>query len=317
MGKQKITVKRNMTLITNTMGRFERINPEEWKILTNRVVRGLAPVQIQNKWNKTVLSAGGTGWVSMNYYMAYSANRPTLRAFLSGTMRIAQECEKHGLRVDNLCWEPDKIFVDGASGQLIMLYWPMVTLERPQSDILRFYWSLYQPMVAAGFPAEFLQGYNHYFYQRSVFDLHQFSQVVQPYLKSKKKTKPVGEEPEVDKPDRSVICDSWLESEEDHSKIWINRPKMILGRDRDQCDILIDGDISVSRRHAKLQEKDGQYYLTDLGSSNGTFVGKRLQPGKPVLLENGMQVRFGDVRYRFMQFQSNKTIDIHRIWGGK
>lgn len=317
MGKQKITVKKNMTQITNTLGRFERINPEEWKILTNRVVRGLAPVQILGKLNKTVLTAGGNGWVDMNSYAAYGMDRATLRAFLKGTIRIAQECEKYGLRAENLCWEPQKIFVDSASGQIIMLYWPVVSLERPQSDMLSFYWSLYQPMVRAGFSTAALNTYSAYFYQRSVFDLQLFCQVVQPLVQSKKGTHHKEEKQQQNKPDRRMGCDSWLESEKDHSKIWLNRPKMILGRDREQCDILIDGDISVSRCHAKIQEKDGQYYLTDLGSSNGTFVEKRLQPGKPVLLENGMQLRFGDVCYRFLQFQSNKTVDIHGIWGGK
>lgn len=43
-----------------------------------------------------------------------------------------------------------------------------------------------------------------------------------------------------------------------------------LGR-RDTCDIVIN-DTSVSRRHAQIERIGGRYWLTDLNSTNGTFV---------------------------------------------
>jgi len=48
----------------------------------------------------------------------------------------------------------------------------------------------------------------------------------------------------------------------------------------------------LSRRHAYIYQKDGQAYVEDLGSSNGTFVdGKRLESA--VLLQDGVVVAFG------------------------
>ncbi|MCO4764225.1 MAG: FHA domain-containing protein, partial [Myxococcales bacterium] len=45
---------------------------------------------------------------------------------------------------------------------------------------------------------------------------------------------------------------------------------------------------SVSRRHAKIYWKDGQFLLEDLGSSNGTFYRKRrIAKGEAVTLEDG------------------------------
>ena len=47
----------------------------------------------------------------------------------------------------------------------------------------------------------------------------------------------------------------------------------------------------VSRRHARLHIDRGTLYLTDLGSSNGTFVGgKRLDPNKPVAIRKENEV---------------------------
>src|SRR6516164_1674548 len=56
-----------------------------------------------------------------------------------------------------------------------------------------------------------------------------------------------------------------------------------LGRNLD-CAIPLTGK-QVSRQHAHIYHQDGQYFLQDLGSSNGTFLnGKRLMPHAPSLL---------------------------------
>lgn len=54
-------------------------------------------------------------------------------------------------------------------------------------------------------------------------------------------------------------------------------------------------EMSVSRQHAQLLiEPDGPVRLTDLGSSNGTFLnGQRLTPHQPVALRDGDRLGFG------------------------
>src|SRR5437867_7798897 len=50
-----------------------------------------------------------------------------------------------------------------------------------------------------------------------------------------------------------------------------------------------DPEAKVSRRHARISLRDGQYVIEDLGSTNGTFVnrGHRLAPGHRHPLKNG------------------------------
>jgi len=61
---------------------------------------------------------------------------------------------------------------------------------------------------------------------------------------------------------------------------------------------LVIADPSVSTTHAKLQRRDGLWVITDLGSTNGTFV-----EGEPVVGETdlapGTTIRFGDVAALF------------------
>ncbi|MBE3588963.1 MAG: DUF3662 and FHA domain-containing protein [Thermoanaerobacteraceae bacterium] len=60
----------------------------------------------------------------------------------------------------------------------------------------------------------------------------------------------------------------------------------LIGR-RDICDLVIN-DASVSRRHAQIEYRGGEYIITDLGSTNGVYVNgvrvgtKVLEPGDTI-----------------------------------
>jgi len=53
-------------------------------------------------------------------------------------------------------------------------------------------------------------------------------------------------------------------------------------------------DRGVSRDHAELHLKDDRLYVTDLGSTNGSFLaGKKLTPNKPEMLRKGDELLLG------------------------
>lgn len=62
-----------------------------------------------------------------------------------------------------------------------------------------------------------------------------------------------------------------------------------------------DPEAKVSRRHARIVRRNGQCYLEDLGSTNGTFInrGKRLLPGDRQPLHDGDEIIFGKTFLRF------------------
>ena len=78
----------------------------------------------------------------------------------------------------------------------------------------------------------------------------------------------------------------------------LTRESLRVGRDPG-VDIVLR-DQTVSRQHATLDQRGGQWSVTDLGSTNGTAVGgQRLQPQQKVTLQPGTTVQFGDVVCRF------------------
>jgi len=62
-----------------------------------------------------------------------------------------------------------------------------------------------------------------------------------------------------------------------------------------------DPEAKVSRRHARISLRNGEYVIEDLGSTNGTFVnrGHRLAPGHRHPLSDGDEIIVGKTFLRF------------------
>jgi Mg-chelatase subunit ChlD len=72
------------------------------------------------------------------------------------------------------------------------------------------------------------------------------------------------------------------------------KTEVSLGRGEDN-DIVIPHP-SVSRSHARLARRDGSFVLTDLNSTNGSYVNNNQVQGSTVV-GNGSEVRLGDIRF--------------------
>jgi FHA domain len=70
-----------------------------------------------------------------------------------------------------------------------------------------------------------------------------------------------------------------------------------IGRSPD-CDIFLD-DVTVSRKHAAIVRKNGDLFIEDQGSLNGTFLNrKRIESA---LLENGDELQIGKYKLTFLE----------------
>lgn len=82
-------------------------------------------------------------------------------------------------------------------------------------------------------------------------------------------------------------------------RIPLNSFPFYIGKDREHMDYYLN-EPGISRYHLKVDFIEGKLYVSDLNSTNGSFLnGKRLEPNKPELLIKGDEVRLGRCEYRF------------------
>lgn len=78
------------------------------------------------------------------------------------------------------------------------------------------------------------------------------------------------------------------------SPIDVTRDPSMVGRDP-SCEVVVQ-DGSVSRRHARLELRAGEWWVVDQGSANGTYVNS-LKIAETTL-KNGQELRFGALAFR-------------------
>jgi hypothetical protein len=78
----------------------------------------------------------------------------------------------------------------------------------------------------------------------------------------------------------------------------LRRPVITIGRALDN-DVIIDS-AEVSRHHARIEVRDGEYEIVDLQSTNGTHVNGR--PANHTRLIHGDRITFGTVAVDFLPY---------------
>jgi len=95
----------------------------------------------------------------------------------------------------------------------------------------------------------------------------------------------------------------------------LRRPESVysfisIGR-TDNCDITLHDD-TISKLHALIREKDGEYSAQDADSANGSFRGEepipRRNEGAPMVLASKDILRFGQIKLHFMMWDDLRAL---------
>jgi len=81
------------------------------------------------------------------------------------------------------------------------------------------------------------------------------------------------------------------------SSFRLEQPVITIGR-HPSCDIFLD-DITVSRRHVRIERHDGEFSIRDVGSLNGTYVNR--ERVEESALRHGDELQVGRYRLSFVQ----------------
>ncbi len=84
------------------------------------------------------------------------------------------------------------------------------------------------------------------------------------------------------------------------------KPTCVIGRSG-QCDLVIPHE-AVSRKHCQIDYREGELYVTDLGSINGVLIdGQKITPNKPVNFQSYLTLSFGAVQTLNIELDEERT----------
>ena len=100
---------------------------------------------------------------------------------------------------------------------------------------------------------------------------------------------------------------AWLVRVATGAETRITKPDFTIGKAYGSVDFCIEGNPVISRRHAQIIMRDGNYYIKDTNSTNHVFVeGKMIPPETPVQICNGMKIRLADEIFLFREEKNEK-----------
>ena len=86
-------------------------------------------------------------------------------------------------------------------------------------------------------------------------------------------------------------------------KIMLNRPTFKLGKEQSYVDYPIQGNSAISRSHATIYNRNGQFLVEDTNSTNHTYVdGKVIPSNVPTPMTHGCKLRLADEEFEFKMF---------------
>ena len=93
---------------------------------------------------------------------------------------------------------------------------------------------------------------------------------------------------------------------EKHMEISITKSGFIIGKNASMADAQVVSP-TLSRMHCRIDLEDGIYYITDLNSTNGTYInGKRVSPNALYPIENGDTITLANIDF-VMQIEEGEN----------
>lgn len=79
----------------------------------------------------------------------------------------------------------------------------------------------------------------------------------------------------------------------------VNAPEFIIGKESNRVNYCVNNN-AVSRQHAKITLNNGSYFITDMNSSNFTYLnGRQIPANTPQLLHSGDIIKLADEEFEF------------------
>lgn len=95
----------------------------------------------------------------------------------------------------------------------------------------------------------------------------------------------------------------YLRRSSNNEKILLDKPIFHIGKERSYVDYCISGNATISRSHADIIDRNGQFFIVDNNSTNHTYVnGEMISSNTEIPLSHGTKIRLSDEEFEFLIF---------------
>ncbi|MDR2420913.1 MAG: FHA domain-containing protein [Oscillospiraceae bacterium] len=85
-----------------------------------------------------------------------------------------------------------------------------------------------------------------------------------------------------------------------NERIKLSKPVFRIGKERSFADYFISDNTAVSRGHAEFTSRGGEYFVSDMNSTNHTYVNdEMLAGGTAARIRHGDKIRLADEEFEF------------------
>lgn len=338
MAKYKVHSKDNQITITAKLSLGEKINERELSVFNRQILRGCLRPRVEG--NKKLIYTG-PDLIELKKVLQKPLGSVEFFEIIAQMLELIKRIETAELYTPNLVMDLDLMFINEKTKELFIIYQPLITkysggniyifldqlisfIEKKHGNnipfiggfkkylantfgykpedielyIRREYPTAYNKIIAAekgnsGFITNDRIAYaNHYQEQQGGHlgtTLLQEGMEATSMLTMESTTLLVTEQ-----------SASIRRSKTDEERI-IRTDSFTMGKG-EGCDYMIDNNKAISRKHAVIKKRDRIYVITDLDSTNGSFVnGIRLIPEQEVTLHDGDVIRLADEDFYYSE----------------
>lgn len=92
----------------------------------------------------------------------------------------------------------------------------------------------------------------------------------------------------------------YLTREKNHAKIYLDKPVFRIGKEKSYVDYFIGDNSAISRSHANVISRNGEYFIVDTNSTNHTYVnGNMIQSNVETKIAHGAKIILANEEFTF------------------
>lgn len=240
------------------------------------------------------------GLISIRSYLKGNVHKERVLKALKNIGEILKELEWYMIPWQRVLLKPDWIFVEPEDGWIYLVCLPVEELNEEWNLTGLCKWVASEVVPQSDMTHHYLDYLKEYSCKENGNDVESF--LKQIALCENAEESVIKNDP-VEVNTETVVWNNVrgiLIRKRNEQKYMLDKTEVLIGKDYRSVDFCIMENPTISRLHAKISNRENQYYISDCRSTNHTYVnGKMLQLNEEIKLNSGDIIRMSNEEFQF------------------